>query len=261
LGSELFAYRQHPSALMLISGMRGQSIVRNLKGCDMFIELGDLNFAEQLAYEVLELKGDSPRVLDRLARINIVKGQTETALVFLNALSLDMIYDDYAERLTGRLEDDPELKSDEEIERLRKCMLVENVAALDYDEESLLLKLLARNGGNRMAFEYLMAYYLLTGQHDKVAGDIERFGELGYEKIPRCFEEGIVLSIAMSAKEPDLHGWKISVATTKRYEAFNSAGRNPAYKGLDKAAFKGLLGRDFADSYFFYYLFNLSGIN
>ncbi len=261
LGSELFAYRQRLSGLMLMSGMQGQSIVRNLKGCDMFLELGDLNFAEQLAYEVLELKGDNPRVLDRLARINIVKSQTETARVFLNALSMDVIHDDYAERLIGRLEDDPELKGDEAIERLRKCMLTENVAALDYDEESLLLKLLSRNRRNRMAFEYLMAYYLLTGQHDKVVKNIWRFGELGYEKIPRCFEEAIVLSIGMSEKEPNLHGWTISGQTAKRYEAFNSAGRNPMYRGLGKAALKEVLAGDFADSYFLYYLFNLSGMN
>ncbi len=261
LGSELFNYYQHPSALLLMSGVQGQSIIRNVKACDIFLELGDLNFAEQLAYEVLELKGDNPHILDRLARINLVKGQVETARVFLEALSMDLIHADHAEQLIQRLNTDPDLTDDQAIERLRRCMLVEDDVSLDSDEESLLLKLLARHPGNRMAFEYLMAYYLLTGQPDKVVGKIQYFRDLGYEKIPRCFEEAIVLSMAMAEREPNLHGWTISRQTMERYEAFSRIGRNPKYRGLGKAQLKGALARKLSDTYFFYYLFGLSRAN
>ena len=257
LGFDLFTYPQHPSSLMLMSGMQGQSTVRNLKGCDLLLELGDLNFAEQLAYEVLELLGNTPHVLHRLAQINLVKGQLETARVFLAVLSRDLIYGDDTEGTIQRLRNDPELKGDTVIERLRQYRLVENVVAMNDSEESLLLTLLVREKSNRMAFEYLMTHYLLTGHPEKVVGNIWRFRDLGYETIPRAFEEAIVLSMAMSAERPNLHGWTISPQTLQRYEAFNRAGRNPLYRGRGQAALQGVLARDFSDSYFFYYLFGL----
>lgn len=261
LGSDLFSYPQHPSALLLITGIQGRSTIRDLKGSDMFLELGDVNFAEQLAYETLELRGDNPHVLDRLARMSIVKGQTETARVFLGALSKDLVYGDYAEGLIQRLDNDSKLTGDKTIEHLRNCMLVADEAVVNYDEETLLGNLLERNRHNRMAFEYLMAYYLLTGRHEKITENIQYFRDLGYDKIPRCYEEAIALDIAMSQKEPNMHGWTISNRTVQRYEAFNSVGRNPIYSRLDPRGLKEVLARDFADTYFFYYLFGLSRLS
>ena len=51
-------------------------------------ELGLINDAEQLAHESLELFGSHPMTLKQLALINIAKGQTDTACIFLNALIL-----------------------------------------------------------------------------------------------------------------------------------------------------------------------------
>ncbi len=257
LGWDMFEYKQHPSALLLMIGMQKQSLIRNLKGIDIFIELGDLNFAEQLAYEVLELKGDSPHILDALARINMIKGQTETARFFLTALSMNPIYDNHAERLIEHLDSDPDLTSDEKTMYLRKCMLIKDQPALDYNEEFLLQELLQKYRGNRMAFEYMMTFYLLTGQHKKISENITHFRDMGYEKIPRCYEEAILLHIAMSGNEPNMHGWTISSETMKRYEAFNSVGRNPAYNHLSPDQIKEILAKNFSDSYFFYYLFTL----
>ena len=83
-----------------------------------------------------------------------------------------------------RLETDPLLSTDEEIRRIRSFMLVEDSISKTTPKD-----LLEKNKHNRMAFEYLTAFLLLTGQHAAVAhrvgyldnfdyaGTVSRFGK------------------------------------------------------------------------------------
>ena len=109
----LFKYVQHPGSPCELSPTAGG------EGSDIWIELGDVAEAELLAYETLELDGDRPRNLQRLALINTAKGKTEAARVFLGALALDPVRGQLGKRGLERLQADPELASDPEVQRLR----------------------------------------------------------------------------------------------------------------------------------------------
>jgi hypothetical protein len=59
--------------------------------------------------------------------------------------------------------------------------------------DQTLAALLKRNPRNKMAFEYLMACYLVTGQVDKIVANVGKLREFGYERIPPLYEEAILI--------------------------------------------------------------------
>jgi len=84
---DLFHFPQTPHGLLLTHEKK-ESYLSQLKLCDIFVELGQVNIAERLATEILAVKGHFAIVIEKLAWINIIKGQTRTARIYLNALSL-----------------------------------------------------------------------------------------------------------------------------------------------------------------------------
>ncbi len=88
---DMFCFSQNPLALLL-THEEDQSCVTQLKMCDTFLELGNVDLAEKLASEFLLAKGHLPGVLEKLAWINIIKGQDGAARVYLQTLRRDLIY-------------------------------------------------------------------------------------------------------------------------------------------------------------------------
>jgi hypothetical protein len=116
--------------------------------------------------------------------------------------------------------------------------------------DEMLTALLGRNGRNRMAFEYLMACYLLTGRVDKIVDNIGRLDDLGYRAIPTLYAEEILVYVSK---------FKISPETIQRYVTFiqlrNSMGPQNRSLVLNR------LVREFGSSYFFYITFGRVGLS
>jgi hypothetical protein len=215
-----------------------------------------VNVAEKEAYEMLENSGKYPQLLWDLAIINIAKGQPETARVFLGVLSRDLIHGKKAKSTLKQLDDDPELSNDKEIIRLRSVMLVKDVTA-DQSLEAVMSDLLEVNPHNKIAFEYMMVYYLKGKQVDKIAENIYRFGDFGYDKIPRHYEEAIMMHLGKTGGRVHMHGWKISPQTFKTAQQFMAALKLNPVGGSSSAR---NLAPGFGNTYFFYYIFNQSGV-
>lgn len=259
LAEDMFSYPQKPGSLFslanIISGIYG------LVGSSVLIELGHINYAEKRAFESLENVGDNPLLLQRLVLINLVKGRTQTASVFLNVLAKDLIYGRQAKELLYRLNQDPNLSDDKQICYLRSIMLTEGLIFTLQQKgeasETLLLNLLKSNRHNKMAFEYLMAEYLTTNQLEKFVQNLWRLDDFDYQKVPRHYEEAILIYSKLTRKEVDLHGRKISAETAERGGKFFSTLN---YFTSDKKAAYNALAKDFGNSYFFYRVFGVSGV-
>ena len=209
----LFQYVQQPgglASLIPISGGEASAI---------WIELGDVGLSEHLAYEELEADGERPRNLQRLVLLNLVKGQIGAARVFLGVLAEDPVCGRWGRLGLERLEADPQLAADPEVQRLRADWSTQDSVAFSSLEERL-LALLATNRRNRMAFEYLMSHYLLSRQLSKFALNIGRLDDFDYPAIPRLYEEAILVYTASTGKQIDLNGRRIRPETRERFQRF-----------------------------------------
>ena len=235
---------------LLFSGDKLQS---HWKKSDLYFDLGYVNMALHHLTEAVEFYGERPLLLQRLVLINLALGNTSTAEVYLGTLARAPFQAGWAQAYLQRLKSDPALASDEEIVRLRRLMVKkDSVVALSADEE--LIMLLDANRHNRMAFEYLMTYYLLTKNLEAFVKNISRakdFPDLG---ISPLWDEGIVLAGRLSGRPIQLGGHTISPEAISRV---NTVTRLAQRYGDNAEQARRELSANYAHTYTFYWLFHL----
>jgi hypothetical protein len=120
-----------------------------------------------------------------------------------------------------------------------------------FAKEPMLSALAEQGGQNRMAFEYLMAWYMLTGQLTKFVQNLGRLPEFGYTQVPPLYQEAAVIYAYGTKKPVPL---AISPEAQQRIERFTSIYNK---YGRDKDAAFGELAKEYAGSYFFYRIYGL----
>ena len=251
LSENMLHYVQDPDGLVpKFKGIGSSSCLVLAEASDVFLDMGYLEESEHSTHELLDQTGEKPALLRRLALINIVKGETGAARVFLGALSKDLLYGEEGRRDLERLKSDPGFASDPEVQRLRSLRLTED--GLEYsNQEELFQGLLKANRKNRMAFEYLMAYYLLNCLPGEVAQNISRLDDFEYREIPRHYEEALLIQASITGQMADLHGRTIRPETIQRFADFCKIVErhgNDVNAALNEAA------EQYRDTYFWYFL-------
>jgi hypothetical protein len=188
-------------------------------------------------------------ILQRLALVNMVKGSTDTARIYLGALSKTLFYSRWAKDYLARLEMDPNLAEDRQIQELRARRLKKDDTALFYVREPVLAALATQDNRNRMAFEYLMAWYMQTKQLDKFVQNIGRLREFGYTTVPPPYQEALAIYAYPRNKADE---YPISPEVRSRFESFSRIFNK--YR-RDKAAALGELAAGYRSSYLFYYIY------
>ncbi len=271
LGDGMFAFSQDPSSLLLLSGDVPHAPPKFWMLSEIAWELGDLNLAEQWAFERLEAVGECPDALELLALISLRKGQTltpsvleqdllassrQTARMFLRRMRKNLLHRRHAEALLEAIERMP-LKGSMWPGNGLPGLRCEDRTFQTCSEELMLENLLAANPGNQMAFEYLMAYYLLSRRPDRLVQHLPRVKDFGYREIPRHYEEAILIHGAGTATEPTIPGLSIRPETAQRFQRFAArfqASRNQPWLAAAD------LAEEFGDSYFYYHVFGVSGV-
>jgi len=262
LGDEMFCYPQsrHGGLLTPVHSIPG--IHRNhttwLQQSWFLLDLGQVNLAERNAYEALENTGNLPAILKHLAIIHIVKDQGETAKLFLNSLSRNPFHYREAREMLRRLEEDPRLEGDSRVRELRSVALDKDNAGRPLTGiEDILLPLLARNKHNKMAFEALMAFYLRAARPDKVMANIRRLDDFSYKRIPRHYQEAILVHIGLTGKTTGVPWDKMDRKISRRYEEFCELRRKTVD---DKDLVRQCIAAGFGDTFFFYFAHGVSGL-
>ncbi|MFZ2147006.1 MAG: DUF6057 family protein [Sedimentisphaerales bacterium] len=255
---DLFQFPQTPQALMLTHEKK-ESYLTQLKLCDVFMELGQVNMAEKEASELLAVKSHSGIALEKLAWIKILKRQTDTARIYLNALKKDLIFRNTADALLSNLNNGFTPYQTAYIDKIRSYMHEEQYPVIGKESVSeILLGLLEQNPRNQMAFEYLMACYLLTSRADKVVENIERLNDLGYQGIPTLYEEAILIYFGVQGQQINLNKFKIRRETIQRYMKFVQLRKS--MQTVNRQAVLNRLIQEFGSSYFFYFSFGQVGL-
>ena len=257
LPERMFAYHQllDPSSLALVARNLTDMARATPRQCgEVFFELGRVNEAEHMTSEALEIYGNWPCLLERLMRINVLKGRPAAAKKFLALMECSLFHRKRARQIGEKLDADSSLANDPSVASRRKLMVRHDSMGDATNFEAMLLELLEANPGNQMAFEYLMAHYLLTRQVDKVADNLYRLDDFDYPCIPRYYEEALLLSKETDGADGvDLGTRCVRQVAINRLAAFRAnLERFPAHRAEEAYT---ALYPDFGDSYYFFFIF------
>jgi hypothetical protein len=272
LGDEMFRYPQRSLDFLANSPQHDSSGSSYFQESRLFLDVGQVNLAEQSGYEALAISGQHPAILEQLAIIHVAKGQPETARVFLNALAKHLFHGRTARDMLRRLDADPALENDPRVSRIRENLTSKDSIAQATSLENLLQILLEKNPHNKMAFELLMACYLIERKPERVRASLARLKDFSYARVPRHYQEAVALV--------DLSDARISRPHPEEAQETPSAGRAPPPPGFEidrevrrraddfarimvsaaspEEAVKAALDAGLGDSYFFYFTWGFS---
>lgn len=219
---------------------------------DIFFDLGLFNEAEHWAYESMWLKGKTPWNLQRLALVNIIEGNKSVASRYLRMLSRTVWHKGWAEAYQNLLANDEELLSAPQFQYMQSVMPHSDFLVSPSEPERCLEPLL-QSSRNKMAFEYYMINCLLEGRISDFINNLHRLNQFNYSRIPRHFEEAILIYHQVSGgQDIVLPDKKISEQTIRKFVEFNkilekhNKSKNEAYRELFR----------YRDTYWFYALYN-----
>ena len=253
--SQMFAYQQVWGAEGLLLP-DAQGYVYPLQNSDLFLNLHHLNEAEHWAHESMSLRGETPWTLERLAIVNLAKGEYSAAHVFASKLSQSPLFRKKGLALR-QLADHPEkIALNETIRGLQNSKLYPQKDFIYYTYLPAVTfeRILANRSDNLMAFEYLMAYFMLTGRLNDFMQELPRARTFGYDKLPRHFEEAVLLYLGLGGERDQelLKGFKISNRTIQRFRHFQKI--LSEHKGNQAAALNELR-KQHGDTYWYYALY------
>jgi len=219
---------------------------------DLYLELGRINDSQRWAHEALAMEGETPRVLERVALVNILNGNPGVAKTFARALEKVPFQAARAQQYLAALDRDPDMRADPLVARIRPLMLVKDFVG-DFSTEQILQQSLEANPSNRMAFEYLLAHYLLTSDMEGFARLAPRLKDF-YRDLPTHAQEALLgFRNVNGSLPPGVDGSMILSQTESRFQGFvyiwtrvqNGPAEN-AWKALAPA---------FGGTYWFFYIF------
>lgn len=216
---------------------------------DIHFELGNINEAQRWAYEALTIIGETPSTLQRLALISILKADYEAAQKYLNLLKKTPLFKKWAKQHERFLHDTSLIAKDPEFRpTLRKMNHGDFLVRADQPLADL-NSLLDNNPVNKMAFEYLMAGYLLTGQISEMQKQLELLKPLNYHSVPRLYEEALFIFMFKNRPQELKNTGLFRKSTFERFRNFQRAFRRTRD---GKASALEALKSGFGESYWYY---------
>ena len=168
LVDHLFDY--HQNGLHGLLPDVGTDAISPLPTAEAFYQLGMVSIAQRTVFEAQEAILDfqkSARCYKRLAETNLISGQYKVAHKYLSALKKTLFYSQWASETMALLGNEEAIAKHPEYGRLRKMAYREDFYFGDHVTPEMLESLYLSNRDNHLAYQYLMAYYMLTGDRDR----------------------------------------------------------------------------------------------
>lgn len=210
MGDRMFDYPQKGIKGLQLEWTRDE--VTPFFGGEIFYHLNYINEANRWAFESMVAKGLNPRSLKRLVLTNLINGQYKVAVKYLDLLDETMYYRNWSRKYRTYVDDPSKVDQDAELAQKRHFLVKNDFISLNLG----LNELLKEHPDNRMAFEYLMASFLLNKDIRNFAANIYRLKELGYKEIPVNYEEALLFCMAYFKKDLVPEGFQIRSSTVQR---------------------------------------------
>ena len=198
LGDKMFSYEQIGPTGLIPDFEIDDDIPMVLS--EIYYHLGLTNFAERFAFEAAKASPDyqeSARAVKRLAETSIIKGNYPLARKYLTMLCNTTFYVRWAQK-SLRLIDSGRTDENAEWARMRNLRITEDYYYVEKEKDMMLHKVLAANPSNRIAYEYLMTYYLLNKDLESFMQYADFGGRFYGIAYPRAFREAAIFHLRMT---------------------------------------------------------------
>ena len=246
LSTKMFQFDQKVNSLLLEYERRGMTPF--ITG-EPFYYLGLVNFAQMFAMETIESTPDAKypvRAFKRVAETFIINGQYENAKKYLIPLSHTLFYRRWANECISLLYEEEKINAHPYWGSMRKLIPKYDFYYNPQQIDIALRYLLISNPGNKTAFEYLMANYLLHKDLDGFLQYLPSAEGLNYNVLPVVWQQASVYILTrLSQVPPQLEKFQISndvVNSIKSYAQLFSAEKIDTLK----------IKREFGYTYWYY---------
>jgi hypothetical protein len=220
----MFQYRQVGAAGLFLDFQLNYFSLWQLG--ELYYRLGMIPEAEHCAFEALVASPKEPnaQTLRRLALTNIARGDSATADLYLGHFDRSLAYRKWAKQQRAHLasymaDSTFQIPGVPTPRRYHDFFIHYN-----YPDYSLLM-LLQSDPTHQLAFEYLMAYYMLQKDIVLIKQCMDKFyGNFGYTQIPVHYEEALVVYQNSMQDGAELYTqYPVSNATRNRFAQYIQA--------------------------------------
>lgn len=193
LPEKMFEYFQNGPEGLLPTFQRDFMIAT--VGGEPYYYLGFVNTAQRFALEAMEAFPDyqkSARSIKRLAETNLINGYYDAASKYLFLLEQTLFYRKWAKETRKYLYDDAKIESHPEWGEIRRFQTDRDFLFSSEERDMMLGIFFQQNTDNRMAYEYLMAYTLLSKDIQNFSLFLQLKKDFTYREIPKSWQEAMV---------------------------------------------------------------------
>jgi hypothetical protein len=203
LGNRMFSYDQHGINGLFLPFNR--EYVTAAMGNEILYHLGLTNASQEYAFECMETipnMGKSVRTIKRLAETNLVNGQYKVSEKYLKLLEKTIFYREWAKTTLTYLNDEEKINNDPDWGEKRKFMVRNDYFFHVKNMEAVLNRMVKEHPDNKMAFEYLMAFYMINKDLRNFINCIPIMEKMQYKTVPVSYQEAIMYIIGLNNEDP-----------------------------------------------------------
>jgi hypothetical protein len=174
-------------------------------GNEILYHLGLTNASQEYAFESMETipdMGKSARVIKRLAETNLINGQYKVSEKYLKLLEKTIFYRKWAINSMTVLNNEEKINNDPDWGEKRRFMVRNDYFFHIKNIEAALNRMVKEHPDNKMAFEYLMAFYMINKDMTNFINLIPVMEKMGYSKVPASYQEAVMYIIGLNNEDP-----------------------------------------------------------
>jgi hypothetical protein len=218
LNDTMFRYFQNgPEGLL--PGFQRDFTVPMIVG-EIYYHLGFLNTSMRYVFEAMEAIPDykkSSRAIKRMAEVNLLNGEYKVAEKYLRLLQHTLFYSRWATETLKCLGNETLIDRNPAWAQLRKYRITDDFLFSEQQKDQMLGLLFVHCKTNRIAYEYLIAYTLLSKDLTRFVQYFPLGKELGYSSIPVHYQEALLAFWAGSGRNLSEFPWPVSQAVGQQF--------------------------------------------
>jgi hypothetical protein len=203
LGNRMFTYDQHGVNGLFLPFNR--EYVTAIMGNEILYQLGLTNASQEYAFESMETipnMGKSARVIKRLAETNLINGQYKVSEKYLKILEKTIFYRKWARNTLTVLNNEKLINDNTDWAEKRKFSVRNDYFFHIKNIEAVLNRMVKEHPDNKIAFEYLMAFYMINKDMKNFINLIPAMEKMKYSKVPVSYQEAVMYIIGLNNEDP-----------------------------------------------------------